>query len=990
MSEELSSNDKTNSYVALTAGTLVSHYRIINKIGSGGMGEVYLAEDTELDRQVALKFLAPHLCQDEECRRRFKREAQAAAKLDHPNIVTVHEVKEYQGRPFFAMAHVEGQSLREYAAGRELSADDVIELGIQLCEGLQAAHDNGVTHRDIKPSNILIDSHGRARIVDFGLASVVGKDQLTRTGSTLGTVGYMSPEQVQGKEIDHRSDLFSLGVVLYELITKQNPFKRDSDAATLKAVSEDTAEPLARYKREVPELLESIVAKLLEKNPAHRYQSAAGVVSDLRRLKQDSGSTLSARAITKRSITPLRIALPVFVVLVVVAVLVLKPWRFEVSPSHEVVAAENRLAIMYFDNLIDPSDSLRLGEIVTNLLITDLSESRYVQVVSSQRLYDLLKQLGHEGEKQIDPGMATQIAEMAGARWILFGSILSTKPRILVAAQLVDVASGDVLASQRVEGEPGDRIFSVVDKLTVEVKGDLSLPAEASAETDYSVATVSTNSPEALRLYLEGMDLFEKHYWSEADQCFTKAVELDSTYAVAYYRQAVIDYYFRNYVAAEAHIDDAMRYADRSGDKIKHYILSLNARLNRDFPKAIEELEYIIEKYPDEKGAYTSLGLLKRFETGELNEAIECFKKVVELDPYQREGYNQLAYAYNDIGEFEKSIWAINKYIEIAPDEANPYDSKGELLALNGKLDEAIASYEKAMELKPGFARFQLADLHLLRGDYTKAESLYRSAIVDGSSNVRAQGRMGLARIPLHQGKFRDAIHKLNVALETDRMESVEEGLILVKTWTRSHAEAYIGNIKEAADELDAAIESYQEYDPGTRDMDFARAYVAWWYAQLNRRNTADSIVSRLLKSVDNSEYARDSTAYWLGRAFVSQESGQIDTAVAYWQKSIKFDPSDFWNQLYLGISLLRTGQLGEAVSTLEKAMEVYSRSRAFFPHLSVEGHYWLAQAYEASGWTNKAIAQYETFLDIWKNADSGLTAVEDAKARVARLKTSL
>jgi Tol biopolymer transport system component/predicted Ser/Thr protein kinase len=277
-------DDNTQTHIPLAKDTMVGHYRIVEKIGAGGMGDVYLAEDTRLDRKVALKFLSPYLCQDEQCRARFTREAQAAARLDHPNIVTVHEVSEYRGRPYFAMAHVEGRPLKEYAAGIEPSIDRIVEIGIQACEGLQEAHDKGITHRDIKPSNILVDSHGRARIVDFGLASVAGKDQLTKTGSTLGTIGYMSPEQVQGKQVDHRSDLFSLGVVLYELITRQNPFKRDSEAATLKAVSDYTPEPLARFKRDVPDLLESLIGKLLEKNPGHRYQSAADLLADFKRI----------------------------------------------------------------------------------------------------------------------------------------------------------------------------------------------------------------------------------------------------------------------------------------------------------------------------------------------------------------------------------------------------------------------------------------------------------------------------------------------------------------------------------------------------------------------------------------------------------------------------------------------------------------------------------------------------------------------------------
>ncbi len=269
-------DDKTRSFTPLTAGTQVSHYRIISKIGAGGMGEVFLAEDTKLNRKVALKFLPPHTCQDEDYRKRFTREAQAAAGLDHPNIAGIYEVGEYSGRPFYSMQVIQGQSLKDVIAGKDLPIDRILEIAIQVCEGLQAAHDKGIVHRDIKPSNILLDGHGRVRIVDFGLASIRGSEHLTKTGSTLGTIGYMSPEQVQGKEIDQRSDLFSLGVVLYELITKQNPFKRDSEAATLKAVCDDIPHPVARYRSDVPDGLQAVIDKALEKDAKTRYQHADG------------------------------------------------------------------------------------------------------------------------------------------------------------------------------------------------------------------------------------------------------------------------------------------------------------------------------------------------------------------------------------------------------------------------------------------------------------------------------------------------------------------------------------------------------------------------------------------------------------------------------------------------------------------------------------------------------------------------------------------
>ncbi len=277
--------DETRSFVPLTEGTEVGHYKIISKIGAGGMGEVYLAEDTKLRRRVALKFLPHHYAGDKDLRERFTREAQAAAKLDHPNIVPVYEVGEYQGRPYFAMAHIEGKSLREVIKDGKLDTDDAIGLTMQILDGLEKAHAAGVVHRDIKPGNIIVDKDDRARLVDFGLAMVAGEEKLTKTGSTLGTVGYMSPEQVTGKACDHRSDLFSVGVILYEMLTGRRPFEGDNDAAIARAITDSTPEPVARYKSGTTGELQQIVDKALSKDPALRFQTAAGMLADLRRLK---------------------------------------------------------------------------------------------------------------------------------------------------------------------------------------------------------------------------------------------------------------------------------------------------------------------------------------------------------------------------------------------------------------------------------------------------------------------------------------------------------------------------------------------------------------------------------------------------------------------------------------------------------------------------------------------------------------------------------
>jgi len=482
MNNESFDNDKTRTHVVLTKDTMVTHYRIVEMIGSGGMGEVYLALDTKLNRKVALKFLPHHLCQSKDCRARFKREAQATAGLDHPNIAGIYEVGEYQGRPFFSMQVIEGQSLKDIIAGKDLPIERILEIAIQVCEGLQAAHDKGITHRDIKPSNILIDGHGRVRIIDFGLASVAGLDQLTKTGSTLGTIGYMSPEQVQGREIDHRSDLFSLGVVIYELITKRNPFKRDSEAATLKAVSDDTPEPLARFKSNLPAGMQNIIDKALEKDPSLRYQSAAGVISDLKKLTKDQLSD-SRRKVSRQSI-----------------------------------------AVLPFVDMSPEKDQEYFCDGIAEELINGLAQLGGLKVAARTSAFQF---------KQNDRNILTIGLEL-GVTTVLEGSVRKAGNRLRITAQLVSIKDGFHLWSEKYDRTLDD-IFTIQDEISLAIVEKLRLQLLDSEKS--RLVKRHTDNKEAYNLYLKG-----RYYWNKRHEggmtsaldYYQQAIDKDPTYPLPY------------------------------------------------------------------------------------------------------------------------------------------------------------------------------------------------------------------------------------------------------------------------------------------------------------------------------------------------------------------------------------------------------------------------------------------------------------------------
>jgi serine/threonine protein kinase len=505
-------------------GETVSKYRILSKLGEGGMGEVYLAEDRELNRKAALKFLPDELAANPDALARFKREAQTAAGLNHPNIVTVYEVGQHKGRPFIAMAYVDGEPLADVITRGGLGVDRIIDIAEQILDGLASAHRAGIVHRDIKPGNIFIDREGRVKILDFGLAKPGGAGKLTGELSTMGTVFYMSPEQTRGEEVDNRSDLFSTGAVLYEMLAGHPPFEGKHIAAVVYSITNEEPKPLSQLYQRIPSAMEQVVAKALAKNPDHRYQTAAEMAADLVRIRS------GARPLASRpGRNLLRFVVPTTVVFAAVALFfVLKPFKFQVTSDQSAVAAGSTIAVMYFENVADPEDPRRLGEIASNLLITDLSESANLQVISSQRLYDILKLQGKEGVKVIDKDTATDVAKAAKAKWMLMGSILQEEPNLIMTSSLVDVETGRVIGSQRITGEPGEQVFALVDRLSPEIRQDLALPAGTREDGDVAVADVTTHSTEAYRYYLEGMEYVNRVYQNEAKESFVRALSFDT------------------------------------------------------------------------------------------------------------------------------------------------------------------------------------------------------------------------------------------------------------------------------------------------------------------------------------------------------------------------------------------------------------------------------------------------------------------------------
>ena len=657
---------------------LISHYRILGELGAGGMGVVYRAEDTKLGRTVALKFIAPQGIESAEERARFIHEARAAASLSHPNICTIHEIDEADGRLFLAMEYVEGESLKDRIAHGPLKIDETIDIAVQIAQGLDAAHREGVVHRDVKPANVMIEAGGLVKIMDFGLAKMSGRSKLTKTGTTLGTPAYMSPEQASGAEADHSSDIWSLGAVIYEMVAGRTPFKGDYEQAVLYSILNEAPEPLTAVRAGVPMELDRIVAKGAREGSVgeisarrRAYRRLASPEEEPRNRGRiegwNGGCDIDPGAGTRRKAPKRRLArtlIPICIAAAAVAAFfLLRPVLFGDAISTE----RHPVAVITFENQTGDPQYDNLKKVIPNLLITSLEQSKYLRSSPGSGCATSSSRRGSRASRISTRTSASSSAAPKRSRPSSSGALPSSGIDSSPTSRCSTSHRKGASPSRRADGRGLESIPEQVDKLSRQISRGVGLSERKIEETQRPVIDVTTSSTEAYTYYLKGMDALERLYHGEAVQNFTKAIEIDSTFAAAYLFLGKAHAAAFNGAEALRSYTKALHHAAKATERERLYInaeYAASVQNNRD--EGIRIYRGAPQEISARKYAWTFLGKLYR-AVSMSREAIECDERAIELDPTFGEALNDLAYNHLYTANYEKALAVFKRYSALYP-----------------------------------------------------------------------------------------------------------------------------------------------------------------------------------------------------------------------------------------------------------------------------------------------------------------------------------